>query len=109
MTTRLVPVLNRPMASAMTPDIAEKAHNMRTARFSEKPIATILWEEWSLPPCEIGRRNNFRMTLTKPVSRIGMKTMRTGIAITERICTELLPRICDGLPTTVRQASMNPI
>ncbi len=87
----------------------EKAYKRRTAFLSESPMATSLWEEWSRPPREMGRRNNLRIRLTNVVSRMGIKTMETGTAMTERIWRKLPEEDGDGPPAIVMQAIIKPM
>ena len=59
---------------ARSPALKANIYNMTTAFFSENPIATIRWEEWSRPPLKNGPgKTVFRMKLTNAVSRIGIK------------------------------------
>ena len=53
-----------------------------SARVSLPPSATSRCEVWSRPPCETGWPRKRRVTVTKVVSKMGMRTSRTGTAST---------------------------
>src|SRR4030095_10055145 len=77
--------------TAITPERNAKPYNIQTACRSESPRATRRCDVWSRPPREAARPESLRKTVTKVVSKMGMKRMRMGTARTGRKLRERPP------------------